>query len=206
MNPGTALAAAAAESSAREIVTPLNAAAVWALLAGGGAVWPAFAPHAATLTTLGAVLTLTLTVNALHEAGHLLAGLVVGLPFRSLTVGLFTVRREPDGAGWRLVWDVNRSWKRVAGCVEREIPRVPGVRAALTVTALGGPLASLLGGAALLAAPDPWGGLGYVSLFVGAFNAVPSVLLGQASDGMIVYRLWSRHPAHVAWRARFSDA
>jgi hypothetical protein len=45
-----------------------------------------------------------------------------------------------------------------------------------------------------------------VSLFVGAFNAVPSVLLGQASDGMIVYRLWSRHPAHVAWRARFSDA
>jgi hypothetical protein len=153
----------------REFVTPLNAAAVWVILAAGGACWPALAPLSAKLTAIGGVLTLTLAVHAVHEAGHLLAGLLVGLPFRSATVGLFTVRRENDGPGWRLVWDVNRSWKRVAGCVEREVPRTPG--------------------------------FGYVSLFVGVFNVVPTMILGQASDGMLVYRLWSRRPSAVAWRA-----
>jgi hypothetical protein len=185
----------------REFVTPLNAAAVWVILAAGGACWPALAPLSAKLTAIGGVLTLTLAVHAVHEAGHLLAGLLVGLPFRSATVGLFTVRRENDGPGWRLVWDVNRSWKRVAGCVEREVPRTPGVRVALTATALGGPLASLVGGALLLSASDPWRGFGYVSLFVGVFNVVPTMILGQASDGMLVYRLWSRRPSAVAWRA-----
>ena len=40
----------------------------------------------------------------------------------------------------------------------------------------------------------------------GPFNAVPSAVLGQVSDGMIVYRLWSRRPAAVAWRTQVCGA
>jgi hypothetical protein len=92
---------------------------------------------------------------------------------------------------------------RVGGCVERDVSPAPGIRVALTVTALGGPVASLVGGALLLNAPDPWHSFGYVSLLVGVMNAIPSAMFGQASDGMLVYRLWSRRPAAVAWRAPF---
>jgi hypothetical protein len=122
-----------------------------------------------------------------------------------LTVGLVTVRRERRAPGKGLIWDVNRSWQRLAGCVEREVVPAPGVRTALTVTALGGPLASIVAGMLLLAAPAPWDGIGYVSLFVGLFNAVPTALFGQLSDGMIVWRLWSHRPADMAWRAQFCD-
>jgi hypothetical protein len=123
-----------------------------------------------------------------------------------VTVGLLTVRRERRAPGRGLIWDVNRSWQRLAGCVEREVVPAPGVRMALAVTALGGPLASILAGTLLLAAPAPWDGIGYVSLFVGVFNAIPTALFGQLSDGMIVWRLWSHRPADVAWRTQFCGA
>ncbi len=202
---GTAVSEAAQRASAQELLTPLNAASAWAVLVAGGTFWSPLAPVSVKLALVGAVLAVTLAIHVLHELGHVVAGLLVGLPFRSVTVGLLTVQREPHGAGWRLTCDVNRSWRRVAGCVEREVTPAPGMRTALTVTALGGPLANLAVGAFLLALPEPWRGLGYVSLFVGVFNAVPSVVLGQVSDGMIVYRLWSRRPSHEAWRARFVE-
>jgi hypothetical protein len=142
------------------------------------------------------------------------AGLLVRLPFRALTVGLFTLRCEPceDAASthfaaagvpgrWRYRWALNRSWRRFAGCVEREVTPAPEMREALTVTALGGPLASILLGALLAGWPAPWGGLGNISLVIGLLNLVPTAMFGQVSDGMIVWRLWSSRPQDVAWRA-----
>ena len=189
----------------RESFTPLNAAAAWAAAVTGGALWSPLADISTKLALVGQVLVLTLALHALHEAGHLVAGLLVGLPFREVTLGLFTVRREERDGRWRLVWDVNRSWRRFAGCVEREVSPAPGLRESLTVTALGGPAASIVGGALLLLLPQPFPGLGYVSLLIGALNALPVAVFGQASDGMIVLRLWSPRPAHVAWRRQFCD-
>jgi fatty acid desaturase len=188
---------------ARECFTPLGAAALWAVLVAGGHLWPALAPYATTLVFAGLVFGATCAVHLIHEAGHVIAGLFVGAPLDAATVGLVTVRRERRGGRRRFTWHLNRSWRRLAGCVEREVTPRPGMRLALTVTALGGPIASLAVGALLLAAPDPWRGLGLISLFVGVVNAVPSSFLGQASDGMLVYRLWSRRPAAVAWRMPF---
>ena len=189
----------------RESFTPLNAAAAWVAVVTGGALWSPLADLSTKLALIGQVLVLTLGLHALHELGHVLAGLAVGLPFQEVTLGLFTVRREERDGRWRFVWDVNRSWRRFAGCVEREVSPAPGVREALTVTALGGPAASIVGGALLLLLPEPFTGLGYVSLLIGALNAVPVAVLGQVSDGMIVLRLWSPRPAHVEWRRQFCD-
>ncbi len=186
----------------REFLTPLAAAGAWAVLFAGGAFWPPLLPLSAKLAVVGQTIVVALALQALHECGHLVAGALVGLPFRRVTLGLFTVRRERRAAGWRLAWDINRSWKRVAGCVERDIAPAPGVREALTVSALGGPLASLVGAVVLLAAPEPWRAFGHMSLVIGVLNALPFAALGQASDGMLVYRLWSRRPADVAWRAQ----
>lgn len=180
--------------------TPLAATSAWAAVVAVGAVWAPVARVAGPLAAMGQTLLATLALHAVHEAGHVVAGILVGAPLQSVTLGVVTVYRERRGGDGRFRWGVNRSWKRFAGCVEREITPAPGVREALTVTALGGPAASLAAGALLLAASDAWAGIGAASLLVGLLNAAPMTVLGQASDGMIVWRLWSRRPAHVAWR------
>lgn len=181
-------------------VTPLAAAFVWVTLVVGGAVWSPLAGVASPLGAAGRGLFMILALHALHELGHVAAGIVVGLPLQAVTVGLLTVRRERRGGDGRFTVDVNRCWRRFSGCVEREVAPAPGLREALTVTALGGPTASIVAGALLLAAHGPFADLGAASLVVGVLNALPITALGQASDGMIVRRLWSRRPAHVAWR------
>jgi hypothetical protein len=185
--------------------TPLGSVCAYALVMAVSAVWQPLAPAAGLLSAIAQALVAVLALHAIHEGGHVLAGVVVGLPFQAVSLGPVTLlreRRAGRGAG-RLVWSVNRSWKRFAGCVEREVEPAPGVRRALTVTALGGPAASLVGGALLLAGSDAWRTVGYASLLIGAVNALPVHLMGQASDGMIVLRLWSRRPADVAWRTQF---
>jgi len=129
-----------------------------------------------------------------------LAGLAVRAPLQSVTLGVLTVYRERRGGDGRFRCAVNRSWRRFAGCVEREIAPAPGLQVALTVTALAGPAASLAGGAVLLAAPGSWSSVGLASILIGVLNALPITVLGQASDGMIVRRLWGRRSADVAWR------
>ena len=181
--------------------TPLAAATAWASVVAAGAVWAPLAHVAGPLAAMGQALLAILALHAIHEGGHVLAGLLVRAPLQSVTLGVFTVLRERRGGDGRFRWAVKRSWKRFAGCVEREVTPAPGLREALTITALGGPVASLAAGALLVAAPTPWSGLGAASLLVGALNATPVTVLGQASDGMIVWRLWSRRPAQVAWRA-----
>lgn len=177
---------------------------------GAGASADASASGAALLVgvagALGEALLLVLALNAMHELGHVLAGVAVGLPFRAVTLGPVTLRRERRAGrrAGRLVWTANRCWRRFAGCVEREVEPGPGVRVALTVTALGGPVASVVGGVALLwGAPAGWEDAGVASVLIGVVNALPVRVLGQASDGTIVRRLWSGRAGDVAWRAGF---
>jgi hypothetical protein len=197
--PSTAPAPRATEL----MLSPLAIVGAWVLLVVWGELWPGLAALTDRLAFAGEVALVTLGVHALHELGHVLAGFAVRLPFSRVTLGLVTIEREGPTGVARL--RLNRSWRRVAGCVERDVEPAPGLREALTVTALGGPLASLVGGAALLAAPGPLSGIGYVSLLVGLVNALPFTLLGQQSDGMLVWRLWSARPTDVAWRAAFCE-
>jgi hypothetical protein len=182
------------------VISPAAVTLLWLALVLAGPLWAPLAPVAERLAFAAEVILATLALHVVHEAGHVLAGLAVGLPFTRATVACLTVAREegPDGA--RLRWSVNDSWLRFGGCVEREVSPAPRMRQALTITALGGPWASVVGGLALLGSPDPWHGIGMISVLVGLLNAVPMSVFGQASDGMIVLRLWSRDPGHVAWR------
>jgi len=190
------------------LTTPLGAVCAYALVAVGSALWPRLTPVASPLALLGHAVVAILALHAIHEGGHVLAGIVVGLPFQAVSLGPVTLLRDRRAGRrvGRLVWGVNRSWKRFAGCVEREVEPRPGIREALTVTALSGPVASVVVGALLLALPGAWRDVGYASLLIGVVNALPVQLLGQASDGMIVRRLWSRRPAHAAWRTQFCGA
>lgn len=190
--------------SPRDLATPPGAVAAYLLVAVACAVLPALTPAAGPLAVVGRAVLAVLVLHAIHEGGHVLAGLGVGLPLQAVSLGPVTLRRERR-AGRRaghLVWDANHSWRRFAGCVEREVEPAPGMRVALTVTALAGPVASIVGGA-LLAAVGGWREVGYTSILIGVVNALPVHVLGQTSDGLIVRRLWSPRAEDVAWRAQF---
>jgi hypothetical protein len=104
------------------------------------------------------VVALTFALQLLHELGHVIAGLVWGCRSIASPSACSRSSARRTSAGWRLRWALNRSWRKLAGCVERESRPRPGMREALTVTALGGPLASMLGGLLLMAAGQPWQG------------------------------------------------
>ena len=181
--------------------TPPLLAALLTLAIVGGGLWEPLAPAAAWLGQLANTVLIVLGICAVHEAGHLVGGLLVGMPFSRFTLGVVTFGCEERQDGVQLSVGWNRDWLRVAGCVERDIAPGPRLREALTVTALGGPVASIVAGALLWTCPAPWRELGTISLLIGLVNAVPTSWLGQQSDGMIVWRLWSSRPADVAWRA-----
>jgi hypothetical protein len=191
------------------LTSPLGAVCAYALVTACSTMSAQLTTAADVLAAMARAVVAILALHAVHEGGLVLAGLAVGLPFRALSLGPVTLLRERRAGrrAGRLVWKVNRSWKRFAGCVEREVEPSPGVREALTVTALSGPVASLVGGALLLhVLPDAWQDVGYASLVIGVVNALPVSSMGQASDGMLVRRLWSRRPEHVAWRTQFCGA
>jgi hypothetical protein len=185
--------------------TPPLVAALLTLAIVGGGFWEPLAPAAAWLGQVANTILIVLGICAVHEAGHLVGGLSADMPFSRFSLGIVTFGCEdrPDGVQLSVGW--NRDWLKVAGCVEREIAPGPRLREALTATALGGPVASIVAGALLWACPAPWRELGTVSLLIGLVNAVPMSWLGQQSDGMIVWRLWSSDPADVAWRAPFLE-
>ena len=182
-------------------LTPPLIAALLTLAIVGGGLWEPLTPASAWLSQLASTVLIVLGICAVHEAGHLVGGLLVDMPFSRFTLGIvsFGCEDRPEGVHLTVGW--NREWLKVAGCVEREIAPGPRLREALTVTALGGPVASIVAGVLLWSCPAPWRELGTVSLLIGLVNVVPTSWLGQQSDGMIVWRLWSSHPADVAWRA-----
>ena len=185
--------------------TPPLIAALLALAIVGGGLWEPLAPAAAWLGQLANTVLIVLGICAVHEAGHLVGGLLVDMPFSRFTLGVVSFGCEDRAEGVQLTVGWNREWLKFAGCVEREVVPGPRLREALTVAALGGPVASIVAGALLWSCPAPWRELGTISLLIGLVNAVPTSWLGQPSDGMIVWRLWSSNPADVAWRASMSE-
>ena len=152
----------------------------------------------------------------LHEAGHALAGLAVGMRIVALGIGRW--RFERGGDGWR-------AWRgpSLAG-VGGFAALVPGPgrgggAPAQAVYLLGGPLANLVAGAGacvLAIAPastaPAWVagailGLGISGVLMGAINLVPFRTHGWRSDGMgLADLLLGRPDARLLQRAQAAMA
>lgn len=136
---------------------------------------------------------LVLALSVVHEIGHALAGRLVGVSFRSLTIGPLAFVHGDRGYRLR----PNTHWLRFSGCVERDFTGGRPDNMRLIASALGGPGANLLLAAAVLAI-GARGGLvedfAVWSLLFGLFNLLPIRHGGQTSDGGLVLALWrSRH-------------
>jgi len=138
---------------------------------------------------------LVLALSVVHEIGHAVAGLLVGVSFRSLTIGPLAFVR--GGRGYRL--RPNSHWLRFSGCVERDFTSGRPDNLRLIASALGGPGANLLLAAAVFATA-PRGGLAedfaLWSLLFGLFNLLPIRHGGQTSDGGLVLALWRSRNTH----------
>src|SRR5581483_4101052 len=77
---------------------------------------------------------------ALHELGHLLAGLAIGLPFQRYTLGILRVVRE-DG---RLRVRLNTEWFQPAAFVQFEAGGSADSPVRRGIMILGGPSSNLL--------------------------------------------------------------
>lgn len=171
---------------------------------------------------LGAMPLMTIVVCGVHEVGHVIGALFSRFRFAGLYVGPLAVAR--DGASLRM--QENRSWSLVGGmaiCVPPPGP-IRDSRSALAFLA-GGPLASALFGAALLAlhfafgldevtrrtidagrhtVPDFLLGAvtfigGLCSLLVGVVTLIPNRIGGFTSDGAALRMLWQRGADANAW-------
>ena len=145
---------------------------------------------------------------AVHELGHLIAGRIVGLDIRSLTVGFLRVEWNEGRTRLKL----NSHWHRMAAIVYMGVQRANCRQVAVMVA--GGPAASVLVGVGCLLAatwansgpPDvaaatrsTWGGVamvwpgsafvawlnltGLVSLSLGALTLYPGRSGGIRTDG-----------------------
>ena len=101
------------------------------------------------------VLVIILLVLAIHEIGHVLAGILVGFEFRMITVGPFMLRKEatqPDKKQLRFRWNTRlNTMGGLALCLPRSDNKL---RSNFIKFIAGGPLASLL--LALLAGLVYW--------------------------------------------------
>lgn len=133
----------------------------------------------------------------LHEAGHALAGMAMGL--QPLALGVGPLRAERGATGWRVNW--SRSIRGIGGfaiLLPREGAQTPRQTAAYL---LGGPLSNLLAaGLAWLAIASgtvvamPWLALAWINvaigLLLGLTNLVPFLAGGWSSDGRQLLKLW----------------
>ena len=143
----------------------------------------------------GLVICILLRIPVLvHELGHLLFGLLVGMRPISFTVSYFRI----SGEGVKVI-----GWSKTAGATEM-IPRSgKGVRARMAVFALGGGVFNLIVGGVLLALylclPYHAGLLfcGLFSLFVlyeGIRALVPAELAAGKTDGGVLLGLIKKAP------------
>lgn len=172
------------------------------LIAGGmgaafgfGALW-LMRPALRSLPKLGKVVALEAAVAVvvcmfglilLHELGHLLGGLLVGFEFSFLTTGPLRIYRQ-DGK-LHVSWNKSLElWGGIAACFPKDFK---DLNRRMLVMVAGGPLASLVVGAALwllapLVAPHlaiAMRVLGATSLALGAVNAIPMQNGRFQSDG-----------------------
>lgn len=128
--------------------------------------------------------------TVLHEAGHAIAGVAVGL--KPLAFGVGPLRAERGERGWQLRWGGSVSGIGGFALLLPPVGASPGVRAQ-AVYLLGGPLANLLVAALalpmLLALDGPaWAEIALgvfvgVGVIIGVINLVPFRSGGWLSDG-----------------------
>lgn len=129
-----------------------------------------------------------LFVLAVHELGHLGAGIRRGMRFLLLIVGPFQFTRTPDGIRFDWVFNLGTLGGVAAATPDPGRPALPQLRALV----LGGPLASLAlglvaGGGGLLLEGRP-GAYAFLiavfSLVIAAITAIPMRAGGFMSDGL----------------------
>ncbi len=104
--------------------------------------------HSALLMVALGLLLISFLLTAVHELGHLIAGLSVGLQFEAVEVGPLRIERESGR------WKLRTRHHLLTGFTFMSLDKIRRVRRRLIVLILGGPTASLLSGvAALLALP-----------------------------------------------------
>lgn len=156
---------------------------------------------------------------AVHECGHLAAGLARGGRFLLLIVG--PLRLVNTRAGLR--WGRNRSFPLFGGLASVAPRDASRIETDFGWLIAGGPLASLVGGAALVALaigvgnslPEPVGAwlfglwflvlvMGGMSLGLGLLALVPNRAAGFPSDGARLLSLWRGGPKAAREAALFS--
>jgi hypothetical protein len=148
---------------------------------------------AAEIGTILLVLAVLLLASTfVHEAGHLLGGLLLGFGIESVRVGPIELRRQ---RGW--AWAFSKA-DLAGGIVKAQFRTLPGPQAAWRCAGflIAGPLANLL--VALTLAPlsssptlaGAFGGwLAIASLFVGIVNLIPLRTRTGRSDGAKLFWL-----------------
>lgn len=132
---------------------------------------------------------------AIHEFGHLLAGSYVGLRFKGLRID--PLRLRVDSGKWKFRIRPRLFW----GFALMSLDRVRRVRRRLIIFTIGGPVASILCGAAAVLVGEiglarydsPWPTflefLGTWSLLIGCISLVPFRARGFANDAMLLRAL-----------------
>ncbi|GAB6434079.1 M50 family metallopeptidase [Bacillus luti] len=97
-----------------------------------------------TMLNIWAVVGISLLVIAIHELGHVIFGLIGGLKFRFMTVGLITVQKEKGKVRIR----ENKLWAYFGGVAMLVPPsiEIPNLSKKWAWMTLGGPITSLLFG------------------------------------------------------------
>jgi hypothetical protein len=145
---------------------------------------------------------------ALHEAGHVVAGVISGFRFYLFVAGPLRIERE----GQRLKFTLNRIpalWGGIAACAPAEQSRDP--RAAMLRYTAGGPLFSVLGSLAVLPAlaiRTAHADLSFVimvfgltSAMIGLATLIPMQMSGYTSDGGRLLMLLRNRPEGRRWTA-----
>ena len=134
----------------------------------------------------------------LHEAGHLIAGLLTGYRFLSFRVFKFTLVKTEDGLRWKKFHIAGTGGQCILELPEdQDVETVPwfwynagGVLMNLIIMLLSIGLLRLLNpgvvGFALLAM------LAFVGLFMAMMNGVPANIGGISNDGHNIWMLWRR--------------
>lgn len=148
---------------------------------------------------IAAYFLISLTVAAVHEFGHWLAGRSVGLRLSYLAIGPLKFIRQSDH------WRIYRRSQFTGGFILMSLDKVRRVRRRLMIWVIGGPAASLITGAVALGAcrAERVGGHARIGLPVAAY-AVLSLLAGiqsmrnlrfrgYSSDGVLFRTLWSSY-------------
>lgn len=183
-----------AQASVRPLLLALALGAGGAVLGYLGARYalqvPGVRAHIEALDSwdLLAVPPMMLFVLAVHELGHLGAGIRRGMRFLLLIVGPFQIARTPDGLRFDWVFNLGTLGGVAAATPDPGRPALPQLRALV----LGGPLASLAlglvaGGGSLLLEGRP-GAYAFLiavfSLVIAALTAIPMRAGGFMSDGL----------------------